>query len=47
MNNVTGNEIIHQYLRHNKKFPHVLCAGCGHGIVLGNPDPVHPLPGDP
>ena len=35
MNEVTGNEIIHQYLRHNKKFPHVLCAGCGHGIVLG------------
>lgn len=33
--NITGNEIIHQYLRHNKKFPHVLCAGCGHGIVLG------------
>ncbi len=32
---ITGNEIIHQYLRHNKKFPHVLCAGCGHGIVLG------------
>lgn len=35
MNDITGNEIIHQYLRHNKKFPHVLCAGCGHGIVLG------------
>jgi len=35
MNEITGNEIIHQYLRHNKKFPHVLCAGCGHGIVLG------------
>ncbi|MBC18602.1 2-oxoglutarate synthase subunit KorB [Pseudodesulfovibrio profundus] len=35
MNEFTGNEIIHQYLRHNKKFPHVLCAGCGHGIVLG------------
>jgi 2-oxoglutarate ferredoxin oxidoreductase subunit beta len=35
MNKITGNEIIHQYLRHNKKFPHVLCAGCGHGIVLG------------
>lgn len=33
--NITGNEVIHQYLRHNKKFPHVLCAGCGHGIVLG------------
>jgi 2-oxoglutarate ferredoxin oxidoreductase subunit beta len=35
MNNFAGNETIHQYLRHNKKFPHVLCAGCGHGIVLG------------
>lgn len=35
MSEITGNEIIHQYLRHNKKFPHVLCAGCGHGIVLG------------
>jgi len=35
MSTFTGNEIIHQYLRHNKKFPHVLCAGCGHGIVLG------------
>ncbi len=34
-NSITGNEIIHKYLRHNKKFPHVLCAGCGHGIVLG------------
>ena len=31
-----GNQLIHQYLRHNKKFPHVLCAGCGHGIVLGS-----------
>lgn len=28
-------QLIHDYLRHNKKFPHVLCAGCGHGIVLG------------
>ncbi|MBG0790327.1 MAG: 2-oxoacid:ferredoxin oxidoreductase subunit beta [Desulfovibrionaceae bacterium] len=35
MSKFAGNEIIHQYLRHNKKFPHVLCAGCGHGIVLG------------
>ncbi|WP_419787654.1 2-oxoacid:ferredoxin oxidoreductase subunit beta [Pseudodesulfovibrio sp.] len=35
MNGFAGNEIIHQYLRHNKKFPHVLCPGCGHGIVLG------------
>ncbi|NCD25921.1 MAG: 2-oxoacid:ferredoxin oxidoreductase subunit beta [Deltaproteobacteria bacterium] len=29
-------ELIHDYLRHNKKFPHVYCAGCGHGIVLGS-----------
>lgn len=29
-------ELIHDYLRHNKKFPHVFCAGCGHGIVLGS-----------
>ncbi len=27
---------IHEYLRHNKKFPHVFCPGCGHGIVLGS-----------
>lgn len=36
MSEFTGNEIIHQYLRHNKKFPHVLCPGCGHGILLGS-----------
>lgn len=29
-------QLIHDYLRHNKKFPHVFCAGCGHGIVLGS-----------
>lgn len=29
-------QLIHEYLRHNKKFPHVFCAGCGHGIVLGS-----------
>ncbi len=34
MSDVT--ELIHQYLRHNKKFPHVFCPGCGHGIVLGS-----------
>jgi 2-oxoglutarate ferredoxin oxidoreductase subunit beta len=28
-------KIIHQYLRHDKKFPHVWCAGCSNGIVLG------------
>ncbi len=27
---------IHQYLRHGKKFPHVWCAGCSNGIVLGS-----------
>jgi len=26
---------IHDYLRHDKKFPHVWCAGCSNGIVLG------------
>lgn len=29
-------QLIHQYLRHNKRFPHVFCPGCGHGIVLGS-----------
>ncbi len=29
-------KLIHKYLRHNKKFPHVFCPGCGHGIVLGS-----------
>jgi 2-oxoglutarate/2-oxoacid ferredoxin oxidoreductase subunit beta len=29
-------QLIHEYLRHNKKFPHVLCPGCGHGVVLGS-----------
>ena len=28
-------EVIHKYLRHNKKFPHVWCPGCGNGIVMG------------
>ncbi|MBI5602262.1 MAG: 2-oxoacid:ferredoxin oxidoreductase subunit beta [Deltaproteobacteria bacterium] len=28
-------KLIHQYLRHDKKFPHVWCPGCGNGIVLG------------
>lgn len=28
--------IIHEYLRHDKKFPHVWCAGCSNGIVLGS-----------
>ncbi len=28
-------ELRHRYLRHDKKFPHVWCPGCGNGIVLG------------
>lgn len=29
-------EIVRQeYLRHDKKFPHVWCPGCGNGIVMG------------
>jgi 2-oxoglutarate ferredoxin oxidoreductase subunit beta len=32
----SATELIHAYLRHNKKFPHVFCAGCGNGIVLGS-----------
>jgi len=27
--------LIHQYLRDDKKFPHVWCPGCGNGIALG------------
>ncbi len=29
-------QLIHDYLRHTKRFPHVFCPGCGHGIVLGS-----------
>ena len=28
-------KLIHHYLRHDKKFPHLWCPGCGNGIVLG------------
>lgn len=28
--------LIYDYLRHEKKFPHVWCPGCGNGIVLGS-----------
>ncbi len=33
---VETTKLIHEYLRHSKKFPHVYCPGCGHGIVLGS-----------
>ncbi|HSR10704.1 MAG TPA: 2-oxoacid:ferredoxin oxidoreductase subunit beta [Thermodesulfobacteriota bacterium] len=28
--------LIYKYLRHDKKFPHVWCGGCGTGIILGS-----------
>ena len=28
-------ELRNKYLRHDKKFPHVWCPGCGIGIVMG------------
>jgi 2-oxoglutarate ferredoxin oxidoreductase subunit beta len=28
--------LTHKYLRHDKKFPHIWCPGCGNGIVLGS-----------
>ncbi len=31
-----GSEATHKYLRSKKKFPHVWCAGCGNGIVMGS-----------
>jgi len=34
MSNIPQSK-IHKYLRHDKKFPHVWCAGCSNGIVLG------------
>lgn len=30
-----STKLIHKYLRHDKKFPHVWCPGCGNGILLG------------
>ena len=32
---VPAQALRHEYLRHNKKFPHVWCPGCGNGIVMG------------
>ena len=29
-------KVIHQYLRHRKKFPHLWCSGCGNGTILGD-----------
>jgi 2-oxoglutarate ferredoxin oxidoreductase subunit beta len=30
------HRILYEYLRHDKKFPHVWCPGCGNGILLGS-----------
>jgi 2-oxoglutarate ferredoxin oxidoreductase subunit beta len=27
---------IYEYLRHHKRFPHLWCAGCGIGVVMGS-----------
>ncbi len=32
---IPAQALRHEYLRHNKKFPHVWCPGCGNGIVMG------------
>ncbi|HLF86344.1 MAG TPA: 2-oxoacid:ferredoxin oxidoreductase subunit beta [Nitrospiria bacterium] len=29
-------DLVHKYLRHDKKFPTVWCPGCGNGIILGS-----------
>ena len=31
-----ATRLVHKYLRHDKKFPHVWCPGCGNGILLGS-----------
>jgi 2-oxoglutarate ferredoxin oxidoreductase subunit beta len=31
-----STRLIYKYLRHDKKFPHVWCSGCGIGILLGS-----------
>ncbi len=33
--NLAIADIRNKYLRHDKKFPHVWCPGCGIGIVMG------------
>ena len=33
---IPAKALRHDYLRHDKKFPHVWCPGCGLGIVMGS-----------
>lgn len=32
----SNRSIVYEWLRHDKKFPHVWCPGCGLGILLGS-----------
>ena len=31
-----SRSIVYDWMRHDKKFPHVWCPGCGLGILLGS-----------
>ncbi len=31
-----NRSVVYEWLRHDKKFPHVWCPGCGLGILLGS-----------
>lgn len=31
-----SRSVVYEWLRHDKKFPHVWCPGCGLGILLGS-----------
>lgn len=33
---VVHRSVVYEWLRHDKKFPHVWCPGCGLGILLGS-----------
>ncbi len=32
----TNRGVVYEWLRHDKKFPHVWCPGCGLGVLLGS-----------
>ena len=33
---IDDRPLIYKYLRHDKKFPHVWCPGCGIGTMVGS-----------
>ena len=33
---ISNGELVKKYCRHNKKFPHIWCPGCGNGIILNS-----------